>query len=495
MSTTTSTSGFGTLGCAERYDAVLHWQGGKRKFASLEGIVEVSWSRKLGDFSEAHVRLAKGQMSRACWSQITPKWDADGTLLRPGVEPWAHELSIYRDGGLVWQGPVVTIVESKDLLEIDARDVLAWMDRRVVDLNLSGGSPDGDKFRGQTGLVLRNIVERTWPGTHESNPYDNPGITEHAEIHDTPDRFTETERIWKGSRTVGDLVRDVIKNGIDLYTVGRKVVASPDYVAINRQPYRLTEDHIVGDLEIRRLGLDMCTEGFALGQAEGLGTNAAPVFGKWPTEEGPGGPGNPSTPAFFGRITRFTQSQSLAGPPPPPPAPAGPDGQPPPPPPPPQNPSPALQQVAATLVGYGFPCPAALVVPDHAQLAAHAPITINQLVPGRCVNVELTSYVNKTQDIYRINEVQVTWTASSNSSSGSSESSSGSSSTGSSSAGSGSTSSSSSTGSSGSSSSGNSEGLEKIQVGLVTLRKPPVPPENEQSSSTSSSSGSASSAS
>lgn len=481
----------GTLGCAQRYDALVHWQGGKRQFAHLSGVTQVTWARKLGDYSEASVTLAKGDLTHGCWEQIAPKFDEDGTLLRPGIEPWAHELSLYRDHRLVWQGPIVSMIETQDAIEIEARDVLAWMDRRVVDLNLEGGSPDGDKFRGETGLVLRNIFERTWPGSHESNPYDNPGITEHARIDDTPGKFTETERIWKGSRTVGDLVRDIIQNGIDLFTLGRKVFAVPDFYRIEHAPYRLTDDHLTGDIEVRKLGMDMATEGFVTGQNETAGANSAPVFGKWPEHEGPGGPDNPSTLPFYGRITRFHESQSLSGPTGAPPAPGAPE------PPPEQNPSPALTQVAQSIRAYGFPCPVALIIPEQASLAAHAPVTIGQLVPGRVFAVELTNYVNKARDWYRLNEVEVTWTAGSSTGASSGGSSQSSSSSG------GSSQSSSSSSSSGGSSSGASSssttsgtsggGPEQVQIGLVTLRQPPIPSENESSSSSSTSSGASSS--
>lgn len=469
----------GTLGCAQRYDAVVHWQGGKRQFAHLTGVTQVTWSRKLGDYSEASVQIAKGDLSHGCWQQIAPQFDEDGTLLRPGVEPWAHELSIYRDHRLVWQGPIVSLVETQDAIEVEARDVLAWMDRRVVDLNLEGGSPDGDKFRGETGTVIRNIFERTWPGSHESNPYDNPGITEHARIDDTPGKYTETERIWKGSRTVGDLVRDIVKNGVDLFTLGRKVFAVPDFYRIEHAPYRLTDDHLLGDIEVRKLGLDMATEAFVTGQSEGAGANAAPVFGKWPAHEGPGGADNPSTLPFYGRVTRFHENQSLSGPSTPP-APGEPA------PPPEQNPSPALTQVAQSLRAYGFPCPVALIIPEQASLAPHAPVTIGQLVPGRVFAVELTNYVNKARDWYRLNEVEVTWTAGSSSQSSSGGGSS-SSSQSSSSSSSGGTSSGSSGGSTSSSSSQSSSGggPEQVQIGLVTLRQPPVPSENDSSSSSS----------
>lgn len=456
----------GTLGCAQRYDAVLHWQGGKRLFAELDAVTSVTWGRKLNDFSEASVTLAKREMSQLCWQKLQPLVDEHGEIIKPGISPWAHELSIYRDRALVWQGPVVEWTEKTDDIEIQARDVLAWMDRRVVDLNLEappGGDPNSDqqKYWGRTGDVLRAIFTRTWPGTHETMPWDNPGITEHARIDVVDDRWTETESVWKGSRTVGDLVRDIITNGTDLFTLGRKVYALPDYRSsdLTRAPYRLTEDHLLGDLEVRQLGMEMATEGFVAKPPENAGENAPPVYGKWPVEEGPGNARNPATPAWFGRISRFHEPSSLGGS-------VGPN-----------NPSPALQQVARAIREYGWPCPTAVIIPSEASLAPSAPITIGQLVPGRVVMVELTRFIKQVHDLFRINEIEVTW-ENTGSGGGGGASSSGSSSTGS------------SGGSSGSTSSGSqSSGPEKVQVSLVTLRTPPIPADDTSSSGSSSTSG------
>lgn len=437
----------GTLGCAQSYQAAIHWQGGLHLFAPLDAVTQITWGRKPGDYSEASTTLAKREMSAQCWQKISPQYDQHGTEIRPGIEPWAHELSLYRDRYLVWQGPVVEWTETRDTIEIQARDVLAWMDRRVIDLNLTGGLPDPQRFRGNTGEVLRKIFARTWPGTHETHPYDNPGITEHARIDIVPDRWTETETVWRGSRTVGELVRDIIKNGTDLFTLGRKVYALPDYRAsdLSRSPYRLTEHHITGDIEVRKLGLDMATEGFVAAAPENAGQNAPPLFGKWPPDKGHGAADNAATPPWYGRITRFHEPTSLGAA----------QGQPAPQPPPPQNPSPALQQVARAIREYGFPCPLAIVIPQQASLSPDAPITIGQLVPGRVVSVELTSFLHNIRGLFRINEIEVTWENSGSGGGGS--------------------------GSAGGGSSGGgsaSSGPEQVQVSLVSLRTPPIPSED-----------------
>lgn len=462
------------LGCAQDYEAVVHFQGGKQVHTRLDGATEITWGRKLDDYSEASVTLAKRQLSEQCWRKIGGIWetreypDENGVMrkwlhmVEPGVEPWMHELSIYRDKGLVWQGPIVEVIEKRDegLIEINARDVLFWLDRRVLSLSIEQGGPYDNI---PTGQLLARIMERTFPtrATGEPDWYHNPNLNDERPggvrwriDEDTPGKFTTTKPIWRGSRTVGDLVRDVIQNGIDMFTLGRKIYMIPDHDRSDptqRAPYRLTDEHIMGDLEVHKLGLDLATEGFVSARpAYTCATNPPPpgqreqppVYGNWP--DGNYGTPNPGdedgpTPAYYGRITRFTESQTVNQ------TPAEacrPDRK-----------GEALINYAKAVRAYGFPCPRSLVLPQGAALAPDTPLHINQLVPGRTVRVETTNWVTPTTETYRINEVEVTWT-SSGGESGATSSSGGS-----------------STGSAGTS---ESNGPEQVRISLASLRNPPI---------------------
>jgi hypothetical protein len=47
------------------------------------------------------------------------------------IEPYAHELSLYRDSELVWQGPVTRTVENRTTFTVEAKDVTEWLARCV----------------------------------------------------------------------------------------------------------------------------------------------------------------------------------------------------------------------------------------------------------------------------------------------------------------------------------------------------------------------------
>lgn len=393
------------LGCAESYEVVIHFQGGQQVHTHLDAVVEGSWGRKLDDYSEASVTLAKRELSEHCWRKLGGTWetrnrpDENGVMrkwlhmVEPGVEPWMHELTIYRDHGVVWQGPITEVTETRDEITIDARDVLFWLDRRVIDLTIGGTDPDGRPYEGQpTGAVLDDIMTKTFP---VGNRPHNPNIAEHWRIdRATPTKYTATERIWKGSRTVGSLVRDLIQNGIDMFTLGRKIYMVPDFYRVPATPYRLTDDHFAGDIEVRKLGLDLATEGFVIAEPEQTsGTepdnNPAPLFGNWPTGYERG------WEPWYGRITRFHESQAQGKP-------TSEPGRPP-------NNSRSLEDTARAIRDYGFPCPRSITIPDGAALTPDAPVSIGQLVPGRPFVVEMTGWSAPISQVFRLNEVEVTW--------------------------------------------------------------------------------------
>lgn len=452
------------LGCADNYEAVIHFQGGKQVHCPLDSVTEAKWGRKLDDYSEGSVKLAKRQLSPDCWRKLGGEWDVrnyvdprDGVMrkwlhmIEPGVEPWMHELTIYRDKGIVWQGPIIEVIETRDEIEIQARDVLFWLDRRVIDITYNDPADPTTQLPRNAGEVCRQVMSRTFP---VGDPYNNPNIAEHWDIRDTPapppgDIAQKT--IWKGSRTVGDLIRDVITAGIDMFTMGRKIFMIPDFDRTDpaiRSPYRLTDEHFMDGLEIHKLGLDLATEGFVISQPQNdspdATNNPAPLYGKWPCPEDQHGSSDPSTPPWYGRVTRFDESDTrgapVTSPEPPPYCPELDDrGQ--------RRRS--LQEAAKAIREYGFPCPKAITVPDGATLAPETPLDINQLVPGRAFIVEMTDWVTPISEIFRLNEVEVTWTAPSDSGS------------------SGGT-----TSSAGGGTSGSSSGPEKVQISLATTRAP-----------------------
>lgn len=355
------------LGCSDNYEVAVHEQGGRSLWTRVAGVTALEWGRKLDDYSEAKVTVAKSKAGSACC----------GKLGR--TRTWGHEISIYRDTRLVWQGPIVTKTETRSTFVFDCRDMLFWLDRRAINPNPS--------YRGQyffptpgvdTGALIALMIEDGFP---RGDKLRDPGLTEWSNIQASGTKST-TDHLWANSTSVGGVVRDVIKSGVDLYTVGRTVTALPSAAANKLTPYRLTEDDFLAELQVQEDGMDAGTRGVLVG-GEPVGADGNPI--NPPDNPAPpviGTAGGPS--AFFGQIDQISSSPNTTD--------VG-----------------IANSLARAMISYGNPPPMDIVIPQDAQLSPHAPISIHRLIPGRPIVVELINFCTPVAQRFRLNEVAVTW--------------------------------------------------------------------------------------
>jgi hypothetical protein len=346
-----------TLGCAESYRVAVHAQGGRALWTWVKGLEEITWGRKSDDWSEATVEVAKTDAGADCCGKLG------------ATRTWGHELSIYRDNDQepVWQGPIVVKSEKRHSLTLNARDMLFWMERRGV--QPAAGSyfyPNAT----DTGAILRTVITDAFTGA-------DPGLLTYADLQDTGTTST-LDRVWRDSQPVGELLRELISAGVDVFTVGRRVYVLSDRSRLGFNPYRLSEDSFLDELEVRENGVDAATRAVCVG-GQPLDGSGQPIQDVSPVIGTAGG-----TDAFYGRVDRFTTSpntvvQSVAN------------------------------GIASAMRSYGYPPPVDLVVPRGARLSPHAPVSLGQLIPGRPFVVGLRSYCTPAEQRYRLNELEVTW--------------------------------------------------------------------------------------
>lgn len=107
------------LGCGE-YRVLVQKRCASQFECELRGVSSISFNRVLNEISEATIEVG-----------------IDGCCeCLADVNPWQHEIAIFRNEALVWVGPIVDmdISEANDKAVFYARDLLAWADRRVVEL-------------------------------------------------------------------------------------------------------------------------------------------------------------------------------------------------------------------------------------------------------------------------------------------------------------------------------------------------------------------------
>lgn len=359
------------LGCAQTYTALVwYWDrsvGAIRYYTELTGITSLSWERVLDEFSEARIRF-RPRLGDDCCGKLRPIVDDRGRLLEPGIWPWAMELAIYRDGELVWMGPIFSIDEtvqpdeSTDFIQITARDFLAWLDRRTIHNDIYFTDQDYD---------LAVIAERIVRDAFEP---DDPGVLAHLQVSMSGRTSKHSIRRWENRSS--EELRQIARGGLDYTSVGRAIIiGSP-----NRDPAvpttTLQAKDFQSGIEIRVVGSEAATAGVAVGSVpEGSDPDVPP------SKQYYGG-----ADPFFGLI----ESWSTA------------DGA---------NNDDFLLWVAKQRVAEGNPPPHTLSVPADSSLNPEAPVSIHQLVPSTYFTLLISGTCRRLAQYMRLSHLRVTWEA------------------------------------------------------------------------------------
>lgn len=368
------------LGCASTYTAhIVYWNRQKKAmelYTELTGVLSVTWERVLDDFSEARInfRPARGD---DCCGKLKPRFDRQGNLIQPGVWPWAHELVLYRNGELVWQGPVFGVDEtvmpdeSTDHIQIVARDFIGWLDRRVVhnDLWLNDTTY-------QLTYIARRIVEDAFQP-------DDPNVLQYLTVLPSPEKLGKrTVRKWEARS--GDELRDIARAGLDFTCVGRAILIKPAKRDETLTTIVLRAQDFQSGIEIRVVGSEAATAGIAVGGVTTDGDpgvpqeNIPPAKAYWP----PTG----VVDGFFGLIENWTQSEGVLD-----------EGY--------------LRWIAQQKVLEGFPPPTTLSVPADAGLSPDAPVSIHHLVPSTYFTILVEGTCRSLRQYMRLSHLRVSWAA------------------------------------------------------------------------------------
>ena len=191
----------GNLQCGD-YEVYVAERGGSTLVCRLRGITEVSYNRILNEFSECRVSVA---MNADCVSAL-----AD-------VNPWKHELLVFRNSELAWIGPLIdlTYAPADSRIKLYARDLMAWTEKRFIEL----ANTDYEVFDTE----LRDVFEWVLSHGYDKDPWDM--TWELSDTGITLDRFYPgyyTPDRWGGNYSrVADELRALVGSGIDFSVVGR----------------------------------------------------------------------------------------------------------------------------------------------------------------------------------------------------------------------------------------------------------------------------------
>lgn len=351
----------GRLGCASTYDAEIRSQGGGHLWTKVQGLTALRWGRKRDDWSEGSITVTKSLAGSDCCGKLG------------NTRTWGHELRIIRDNEPVWEGPIVQVREKRATLTFQARDMLFWLDRRPI---LDRAGPYHPWFGVDTGAFIRLLITEAFTDPAGVEDWD-PGLLAYAQLEDSGTTST-TEKLWRYSVSVGEVVRDLISAGVDLYTIGRRIVSISDKIATNQAPYVLRETDFLSELEVVENGLDAATQAVVVGgqPVDGAGNpiqDVSPVIGL-------AGGWDP----FYNMVTRFSSSPNVVQ----------------------QS---VANGIASAMRSYGYPPPVDIIVPSGAKLSPEAQVDMGQLIPGRLFKVTLDSYCRAVEQPFRLNELDVQW--------------------------------------------------------------------------------------
>lgn len=363
------------LGCASEYKALIHyWDrnlGALRLYTELTGLMEISWERVLDDFSECRLKF-RPRKGDDCCGKLSPIFDSAGALLEPGLWPWAHELSLYRDGELVWQGPVFSIDETiapdevTEQIQIVARDFIGLLDRRVVHTDI---------FMNDVEYDLAEIAEAIIRDAFEP---DDPDVTPHLQISMSGRTGKHSIRHWEAKS--GDELRQIARGGLDFTAIGRTIIVRGPSFDPTIPTITLRAKDFQGGIEIRVVGAEAATAGIAVG-----GT---------PISEDPDVPPEEIPPEkvyyggiddFFGLVENWTRSESVT------------------------NDS-FLGWVARQKVIDGNPPPHTLSIPADSGLNPDAPVSVHHLIPSAFFTVQIVGTCRQLTQHMRLSHVRATWT-------------------------------------------------------------------------------------
>lgn len=359
----------GLLGCPKEYRAVIHWRGGSRPFTSpgVSALTGVQWNRTVNDTAEGSVTIAKGEAGAGCC----------GLLGR--IEPYAHELSVYRDSELVWQGPVTRTLENRSTFTVEARDVTEWLARTVntTILRYVSANAADPMHRGPVQEITETIIRRNLSSATWSSGVDWPRILPFIVRDDDPVVTSfEKDGSDNASAWIVPILQimdeELVPRGLEYTTVGRALVLGRPQTTSDTAQARLTLDHITGDVQIVRDGPSGATLVWVTNQ------NGQEITG---TQFGVSG----VISQIYGRLDTLvtTQAEGLT--------------------------AYDLWQLARASYNGRNPVPTSLTIPQGSSLSASAPVTMRQLVPGVRIDVSATGMCSSVTQPYRLADVDVEW--------------------------------------------------------------------------------------
>lgn len=319
---------------------------GERTIVELDGITDLSWGRVIDDSSDASVTVSiGGDTTTACCQALGD------------VRSWAHGLQILRDDELVWEGPIVGINYSYDDVTISARDVTAWLDVRTTHSRIEYLTEEGNGPQDLSWIASSIMISALG--------VDDPCVLRWRWIE--PSGVLTDFELDPDEEIAGDAIRELARAGLDYTTLGRRIFVGPDINDIFHRdpPYpHLVDEHFTSSPVIDEAGIEAATRWIVHGdEVTGTAGGIDPFYG------------------LIEQIAREDriESQSL------------------------------VNAAARSRVDATNPPPVYADLTGGSGLTPEAPVCINELIPGRLLDLTARRLCREVSQTMRLVAVDVSY--------------------------------------------------------------------------------------
>ncbi|MGW5817276.1 hypothetical protein [Streptomyces noursei] len=216
----------------------------------LDNLTSLEFTRSVNDTSTANLTITKDSLDDGCCYEL-------GDL-----EPWVHEVSIYRDEDLVWQGPVITVTETREEIELEARDLSVWLERLANRSTKTYQREQADVVDIADYYIRWNLNDPAY-----SCPKDYPCLARYLQILE-PVGAKPGYAPHPRTKYVREIIDELVKQGLTWTFIGRRMLLMKKADDSSEPLATLTTDDFQGNLQIIRDGMSACTHAIATNSTE-----------------------------------------------------------------------------------------------------------------------------------------------------------------------------------------------------------------------------------
>jgi hypothetical protein len=375
----------GSLGCGH-HRVFVYDRGGRVLRGEIKPLARVQWGRKRDDIGNCLI--------------TTNGFDQDCCELLGDLQSWAHELVIFRDQERVFEGPITRITYTSTDVEVEAKDVMAYLYRRVMRQGYNDAfrridrtpktppQPIGKPGGGPYDIIgVNTVVERALQITLNALAYKDPNVLPYVTAIQYPKDALENRVVADYSRTAWEEIDDLAATaGLDYTTVGRRIVYWDTHRVIGRLP-EMRDGDFSDPVIVTEYGMQT-SNWFAVTNNNGVAGIAYPL-GKdgsnWHERYGPvemvaSAYGEQSGAALATDAMTAAQRDALVK---------------------------KLQGQATKGIANRWPNPVVVRVPDNSTLSPEVNLGINQLIPGVWIPLRATLTCRKLAQWQKLDSLDV----------------------------------------------------------------------------------------